>query len=136
TALWLRATVIFAESLEGDCDPASLVRAYSTTGAMGACNTLTSAVEWDALAISINCFCLSVILMSAGARWNIRLQSSVGSRDASAIGPRVRRRFVVAWTVWSRSGLALMPWRVAALRNGSDCSAGPGHICLLVRART
>ena len=64
---------------------------------IGVSITPTSTVEREALAISINCFCLSFILMSAGARRKIWFQSSLGSREASGIVPRVRRR-------WCRSG--------------------------------
>ena len=83
-------------------------------GANDAAITPTPTVEREALAICISCFCLSFILMSAGANRKIWFQSSLGSREASGIAPRVRRRFVSALTVRPMNGITFTPRRAAA----------------------
>src|SRR5262245_16466250 len=55
--------------------PASLVRAYSTIGAMGAVIMPTPMVALDSWARSIMVLCLSLIVMPVGGAWNMWFQS-------------------------------------------------------------
>src|SRR5581483_69296 len=115
SVLLLSLIVTLAASLEVGglpmLGPASLVRAYSTIGAIGAAIMPTPMVDAEALALSIMAFCFSFMLMSAGAEWNTWFQSLP-------------------------SCVALAPFSAAAFFTASTFSLGTSHISVLVSVST